>query len=367
MGIRKVFMKSIIGFVCVAATLFTGGACVPQNPAEGFRRRAIRAEDLRYPRYGDDIEPADYGNPDNWLATGADGQGEADVFFLYPTSWRAEDDEYPVCRIDDAEMRHWANYYLATRASAFETAGKVYAPFYRQLDASFVIAQRPADGIGYFGGVPLADVTAAFDYYIENYNKGRPFILAAHSQGSIVMAALIALRLRDRPDVYGRMIAAYLIGMPMPRAVYERFPHMKPARNADDLGVIITYNTNSPVIDGTDPFSDPSNVLINPISWVTDESHAPKEASKGGITVNGDGTFEKAGAIADAKINRKTGTLVTNADREKFSSAAASRGYFPLGVLHENDIPLYYYDLRANAERRVENWFAAGGGKPAAR
>jgi hypothetical protein len=29
--------------------------------------------------------------------------------------------------------------------------------------------------------------------------------------------------------------------------------------------------------------------------------------------------------------------------------------------LHENDIPLYYYDLRANAENRVAKWFAASG------
>jgi pimeloyl-ACP methyl ester carboxylesterase len=325
----------------------------------------IRAEDLRYPRYGDDIEPVDYRNPDNWLAAGG-RQSDVDVFFLYPTSWRAAKGEYPICGIDDTEMRHWANYYLKTRASAFETAGAVYAPFYRQLDASFVIAQQPADGIGYFGGVPLTDAAAAFDYYLEHYNKGKPFILAAHSQGSIVMAALIALHLRDKPDVYERMIAAYLIGMPALETIYELFPHMKPARNADDLGVIVSYNTNSPVIDGADPFSYPSNVLINPVSWVTDDSYAPREASKGGIIVNDDGTFVTAPNLADAKIDKSTGTLVTNVDREKFSSPPESRAYFPLGVFHENDIPLYYYDLRANAENRVEKWFAARGGKTAA-
>ncbi|MHB9291918.1 hypothetical protein Holit_01005 [Hollandina sp. SP2] len=354
-------MKKTVFFVCVVAALFLQGACKSQSVSQNQTPRLFQVEDLRYPRYGDDIVPVDYRNPDNWLAKGSDGQNDVDVFFLYPTSWRSNYGEYPIAAIDNTEMQHWANYYLKTRASAFETAGNIYAPFYRQLDASFVIAQQPADGIGFFSGVPLTDVTAAFDYYIEHYNKGKPHILVGHSQGSIVMAALIALHLKDRPDVYERMIAAYLIGMPMAETVYEQFPHMKPAQNADDLGVIITYNASSPVVDGKNPFSQPSNVLINPVSWVTDDSYASQEASKGGIIVNDDGTFIDAPNLADAKIDHSTGTLITNVDREQFSSEAASRAYFPLGVLHENDIPLYYYDLRANAENRVEKWFAAKG------
>jgi len=34
------------------------------------------------------------------------------------------------------------------------------------------------------GGIPKADVFAAFDYFIKNFNMGRPFILAGHSQCS---------------------------------------------------------------------------------------------------------------------------------------------------------------------------------------
>jgi pimeloyl-ACP methyl ester carboxylesterase len=352
------FMKNTILALCAAAVV-TGG-CQSQKMA-GSPPRVITTDDLRYPRYGDNIAPVNYGNPDNWLAMGGDRQKDVDVFFLYPTSWRASYGEYPIAAIGNTDMRHWALYYLKTRASAFETAGNIYAPFYRQLDAAFVVAQEPADGIEFFSGVPLADVTAAFDYYIEHHNNGRPFILAAHSQGSFVMAALIALHLRDKPEIYERMIAAYLIGMPIPETFYELFTHVRPARGADDLGVVISYNTNSPVVDGVNPFAYPSNVLINPVTWVTDESYAPSEVSKGGIIANDDGTFVKAPGLADARIDRSTGTLVSNVDREKFSSGAASRGYFPLGVLHENDIPLYYYDLRTNAENRVKKWFAAHG------
>jgi hypothetical protein len=175
------------------------------------------------------------------------------------------------------------------------------------------------------------------------------------------LGALLVTYLKDHADIYDRMIAAYLIGMPFPQELYDLYPHLKPARNADDVGVIVSYNTNSPVVDGKNPFSYSGNVLINPISWVTDDSYAPGSDSKGGIEVSADGTFVDVPHLSDARIDLKTGTLLSNADREKFSSEEASRAYFPLGVLHENDIPLYYHDLRANAENRVAKWFAALG------
>ncbi|MDR0409428.1 MAG: DUF3089 domain-containing protein [Spirochaetaceae bacterium] len=349
-------MKNTSFTLCALSLLFTlnAGACKPQNTTEGV----FKQSNLRYPRYGDKIEAVDYEIRDNWLAVGSDGTREVDVFFLYPTSWRAAPTQYPISAVENTDMRQGALYYLKTRASAFETAGNIYAPFYRQLDASFVIAQKLIDGVGLFGGVPLTDAAAAFDYYITHYNKGKPFILAGHSQGALVLAGLLAVHLRDRPDIYERMIAAYFIGIPIPEAFYLMFPHIKPAKSADDLGVVISYNTNSPVVDGKDPFANPKNVLINPITWVTDDSYAPNESSKGGIIVNDDGTFVNAPRLSDAKIDKTTGTIVSGVDREKFSSPAASRAYFPLGILHENDIPLYYYDLRANAENRVEKWFA---------
>jgi hypothetical protein len=62
--------------------------------------------------------------------------------------------------------------------------------------------------------------------------------------------------------------------------------------------------------------------------------------------------------IADAKIDLTRGTIIcSTVDREKWSSEPQSRGYFPLGIFHENDIPLYYYNLRKNAQDRVNAYF----------
>jgi len=43
---------------------------------------------------------------------------------------------------------------------------------------------------------------ATFNYYIKNFNAGRPFILAGHSQGSNVLINLMTGYLKDHPEVY---------------------------------------------------------------------------------------------------------------------------------------------------------------------
>jgi hypothetical protein len=69
--------------------------------------------------------------------------------------------------------------------------------------------------IGCGGGssvAPAPDVTAAFEYYLRHFNSGRPFILAGHSQGSAVLKYLMSGYMKSYPDVYQRMIAAYVVG-----------------------------------------------------------------------------------------------------------------------------------------------------------
>jgi pimeloyl-ACP methyl ester carboxylesterase len=258
-------------------------------------------------------------------------------------------------------MVFWSKYYLDTRASAFEPAGNVYAPYYRQLDASFMINNFDGEAKELIK-IPQGDVIAAFDYYIKHYNQGRPFVLVGHSQGSIMLTSVITDYLKENPEVYKRMVAAYLIGVPLTKQYYSAYPHMKAAQGADDVGVIVSYNVEAPVVDGKSAFSNPDSVLINPLSWKTDEELVPAADNIGSIVISFDDnnryTFKKVKKLADAQINHNRGTIIcTTVDAEKFSSALASRSYLPLGVLHENDIPLYYYSLRQNVKDRVKAYF----------
>jgi hypothetical protein len=312
------------------------------------------------PIEGDKIIPIDYSKTESWLSQpiGEELKKNVDVFFVYPTSWRARG-SYPIADIKNKEMREWAMYYLKTRASSFNV-GNIFAPYYRQVDSAFVFSQKGGFEkiLKIFDGVPKTDVVAAFDYYIKHFNNGRPYILVGHSQGSIIIRGLIVDYLKVHKDIYERMIAAYIPGFVMLKEDYALHPHMKPAQSADDVGVIISYNVEASQVQGLNAFSIPNAITINPISWKTTDEHASEKDNLGTAIVKDDGTFTIVPQLADAKISLERKTIVcSTVDVETFSSPPESRSYIPLGVFHENDIPLYYCNLRQNAENRIKNYF----------
>lgn len=74
--------------------------------------------------------PADYSDPDNWLALPAETSLPADVVFLYPTACMAPDAP-PICELHDPAMVQQAKDYLAQSGAAFEGVGNIFAPLWR--------------------------------------------------------------------------------------------------------------------------------------------------------------------------------------------------------------------------------------------
>lgn len=66
-----------------------------------------------------------------------------DIFYLYPTAWGMEDKEdNSICDIDYEPMREQAQAIAAGQVTAFETSGNIYAPYYRQIDALYLLYSR---------------------------------------------------------------------------------------------------------------------------------------------------------------------------------------------------------------------------------
>jgi len=95
-------------------------------------------------------------------------------------------------------------------------------------------------------GMPYDDIAAALDYYFKNYNQGRPFIIAGHSQGSAMTKLVLKNYFKEHPDYYKRMIAAYVIGYSVTKDDLKTYPHMKFATGETDAGVIVSWNTEGP-------------------------------------------------------------------------------------------------------------------------
>lgn len=323
---------------------------------------------------GDSSGGIDYSESVNWLAlpSQTDNKHEVDVFYVYPTAYTAGANGPLIGEIDDANMVAGARSAFQRQASAFETIGDIYAPFYRQADAVRVLSLPTTEAVEQvIGGVPTSDVTDAFDYYIRNYNNGRPFILVSHSQGSTVVALLLERYLKDRPLVYNRMIAAYAIGWSFTQDYFDRNPHLKFASAPDDTGVIISYNTQGPMFAQRNPVVFPGAMAINPITWTRGEELATARQNLGSLLLDEDGvpvTPIQATAMnfADAQITRidaATSKVDPASDTEVVICSTVDPAKVEphiilpwAGFYHSYDYPFYYENIRVNATSRTDKF-----------
>ncbi len=306
----------------------------------------------------------DYSKAAHWLSLPAPVMA-VDVFYLYPTCWQKVNSSDPnICNIDNPSMLAGALPAFERQATAFETFANVYAPYYRQADAGYTLALSEDQREKVIGGIPTSDATAAFDYYIQHYNQHRPFILAGHSQGSNVLIHLLSGYLKDNPKVYQRMIAAYIIGYPVTSTFLANNPHLKFAEGSDDIGVIISYNTQAPsVIPPHNPVvSDIVGLVINPITWTRTETEATTAEGLGSLMPDSvTMKFKPVPQYADARVDIKTGVLIcTSADSNGLYQYTKS---FGKGVYHSFDYPFYFFNIRENAQQRADQFLRKKAGR----
>lgn len=300
----------------------------------------------------------DYSNKKNWLVCPENSPKKVDIFYVYPTAWYKEIPSEPdICEIDNKTMLTGSRKAYEIQATAFETAGNIYAPYYRQLDAKYTLTLSEEQRWNVVAATPAKDVTAAFDYYIKNYNNGRPFVLLGHSQGAHVLLILLKDYMSKNPSVFARMVCAYVIGYPVTAEFMNANKHLKFAEGADDLGVIISYNTQSPkVVSGANiVMGNNIGMVINPVNWKRDETMAGTSESFGSyMPVNSQGQFGLVPNFADARIDLAKGVLICSSVKD--STMFKLSGGMGLGIYHSFDIPFYYYNLRENVQRRVNKF-----------
>lgn len=304
----------------------------------------------------------DYSAAKHWLAKpGVTGE-DYDVFGLYPTEYPRQPGEPLICAADHPSMQKRARENVETKGSAFMAGANVFIPYYRQASMDLFADLSPKNQAAFVAG-PVCDTLAAFDYYITHLNQGRPFILASHSQGSVLMTFILAAYFKSHPDLMARMIAAYLIGFSVTEDYLAANPHLKFATGREDTGVIISYNTEAPGADEPNLTLLPHSLVINPVSWRRDETPAPAGESLGSRLVLRNEKDEVIGfrdltGFADATLDLKRGVVLCSTANPAVFDEAGAVNAFRSPILHSSDIPLYYYDLRQNVKDRVASFFA---------
>jgi hypothetical protein len=300
----------------------------------------------------DTTQKPDYSQQQSWARRPDLTPHPVDVFYIYPTIY-SEKKPLNMNIMQRPDLQAKVQGLLVAQAGVYSKSANLFAPYYRQTSFAALNPDEDMYQNKYFR-VGAQDVAAAFDYYLEYLDQGRPFILASHSQGSLVMIDLIRKKLGD-PELQKKLVAAYLIGYSVLPADFREYPWMKPATSADDTGVIISYNTQAPGATGS-PVLVEKAFCINPLNWKTDDTPAGPEMNKGAVFFDDfTGTLKKevphyTGAI----INTETGALETMPP----DYDSLNLGHFPEGVLHKFDYAFWYRNLQDNVARRISNYLS---------
>ncbi len=157
------------------------------------------------------------GNPALWLPQGYEPTGTAPkddqraaIFFVHPTSFIDKDKWNAPLGHKETEDR--TKIFLRGQASAFNKAGDVWAPRYRQATLGAFLTEKKEGQQAL--DAAYQDVLIAFDYFIREVPDNRPIILAGHSQGSLHLTNLLKDRVAGTP-LANRIVAAYVVGWPV--------------------------------------------------------------------------------------------------------------------------------------------------------
>jgi hypothetical protein len=297
-------------------------------------------------------------NAAGWLPQGMERAkpGPAAIFYIHPTTYlKADRWNAPIY-----EKESGATDQLITQsqASAFNSAGEIWAPRYRQAAyAAFLLDSSDATQAL---DLAYSDVSAAFDEFLKHAGPNQPIILAGHSQGAL---HLIRLLQSHKAKLKGRLVAAYVAGWPID--VKADLPALgSPACTAPaETGCILSWMT----------FGDPPNpwlildnwqktkgymsevrrktqiLCVNPISG-TQGSTAPPGENAGTLIPGADFTTATlASGIVGAHCDK--GLLIVDGDLPKLGPYV-----LPGNNYHVYDYALFWGAIRRDAERRLAAW-----------
>ena len=334
--------------------------------------------------------PPDYSNIDSWAAKPSiDGpqfyvpsteytvnkdKNDIDVFYIHPTGFFETAWNFNMDKNRSAYER--TEIMLANQVSAFNESCNIFAPEYRQA-TYYSFFDKNSNGIKALD-LAYKDVANAFDYYIENENNGKPFIIAGHSQGALHAQRLIKNKILNK-DLNARFICAYIIGYIIPEIHYEDlFEDIKRSDSFNDTNCIISWST---VVEGftrnreKTPYWTSKGwdyelmrqkiVATNPFSWTNNSSWHKDIHNKAIINraenydfndrfrIEHTGCKKSIGLTKvqdfETSLNKNSGLLETRGSLiNKFKKMK-----FFNGDLHSFDMMLFWGSLRNNIKDRI--------------
>lgn len=281
--------------------------------------------------------------PDTSLFKDRQATGEVDVFFLHPTTYTGKKGQKNWnASLDDAVLNSSTDEgSIKYQGSIFNGVGRVYAPRYRQAHYHSYFTADTKSATAAFK-IAYDDVKSAFEFYLKNYNQGRPIIIAGHSQGAQHGYTLLK-EYFDQKALEQQLVVAYLIGMPIPKA------EMKNIALCEDERAVNCFCSWRTFKKGHLPKKGKTGDHIgvtNPLTWETTSAYAPASLNQGAILRKFEGGLLPE--VTDAQIN--DGYLW--ASKPDFAGSI----FITFKNYHVADLNLYYTNIRKNAQGRAQEF-----------
>ena len=175
------------------------------------------------------------------VTTAPDPAAKIDCFYVYPTVSRAAGDNAPIAATAD-ELGAARN-----QLARFASVCRPFAPLYRQVTREGL--RKVIDHVEFAVGpriIAYADVLAAWKSYLAHDNGGRGFVLIGHSQGSKMLARLIADEIDNKPEqarLVGAIIPGTNVDVPVGKLVGGSFKHVPLCTRSGETGCAIVYSS----------------------------------------------------------------------------------------------------------------------------
>ncbi len=294
----------------------------------------------------------DYSRTEDWAWFALGEEKAADLFLICPTVDTRDETNMSM---DDAKTK--ANFLgaLNMERSIYEESARLYAPYYRQA-AMKVYSMSPEEQETWLE-LAYRDISAAFSWYLEHENQGRPIILAGFSQGADMCYRLLQEYFGDE-ELYARLVAVYAIGWPCTREMTEQYPQIRPAETEDDIGVVVSFDCEAPEFEET--FITPAGTkacTINPLNWRTDAAPADRSENPGScFTDYSGGIINEEAGLCGCYIDMDRGILkVTDLDSANYPAFVPG---LPEGAYHIYDYQFFFRALQRNVQLRTEKYGA---------
>jgi hypothetical protein len=210
-------------------------------------------------------KPNDYADPANWLCRpgradactadetsttvradgsesveswSADPNAPIDCFYVYPTvSTEPTPNSDMIPGIGETKV-------VVDQVERLESKCRVYAPMYRQVTLSALASFLSGKPVAADRALAYDDVRDAWNEYLAHDNHGRGVVLIGHSQGSLVLTALVQNEI-DGKAVQKQVVSVILGGtslqVPAGKDVGGDFKHVELCRSASQTGCAIAF------------------------------------------------------------------------------------------------------------------------------